>query len=141
MKNRTAFPPILGGLGLSFACGSGNRTSPGGKTPRAGASGGGADAGSSGAGASGGGADSGGSTGDGWLTPTACEPMTSEGEPIRVSLDGDAIAAKNVNGLTFKGFGVLSANGTSELLMDYKSDTPNATPRCWRSCSAARAPS
>ena len=31
----------------------------------------------------------------------------------------------NVNGLTFKGFGVLSANGTSAVLMDYKSQHPD----------------
>ncbi len=35
-----------------------------------------------------------------------------------------AAAAKNVNGLTFKGFGVLSANSTSALLLDYKSQHP-----------------
>ncbi len=32
--------------------------------------------------------------------------------------------ATNVNGLTFKGFGVLSANGTSALLLDYKAQHP-----------------
>ena len=37
-----------------------------------------------------------------------------------------AAAAQNRNGLTFKGFGVLSANGTSELLMDYKAEHPEA---------------
>ncbi|MBX7444595.1 MULTISPECIES: family 16 glycoside hydrolase [unclassified Arthrobacter] len=37
--------------------------------------------------------------------------------------DVDA-AAKNRNGLTFKGFGVLSANSTSSLLMDYKAQQP-----------------
>ncbi|MGW0520841.1 RICIN domain-containing protein [Crossiella sp. NPDC003009] len=42
----------------------------------------------------------------------------------RVVLDGSDIKAGNVNGLTFKGFGLLSANGTSELLMDYKSQHP-----------------
>jgi len=41
-----------------------------------------------------------------------------------IALDGSNIKATNVNGLTFKGFGVLSANGTSELLMDYKSEHP-----------------
>ena len=35
-----------------------------------------------------------------------------------------AAAAKNVNGLTFKGFGILSANSTSALLLDYKSQHP-----------------
>ena len=40
-------------------------------------------------------------------------------------LDGTNIKATNVNGLTFKGFGVLSANGTSALLMDYKAQHPD----------------
>lgn len=35
-------------------------------------------------------------------------------------------AAQNVNGLTFKGFGVLSANSTSALLLDYKAQHPEA---------------
>lgn len=43
---------------------------------------------------------------------------------IQVLLDGNDIKADNVNGLTFKGFGVLSANSTSALLMDYKSEQP-----------------
>jgi hypothetical protein len=50
--------------------------------------------------------------------------MAVSGAPTSVSLDGNAIASGNVHGLTFKGFGVLSANGTSELLMDYKSEHP-----------------
>jgi hypothetical protein len=41
-----------------------------------------------------------------------------------VVLDGNNTKSGNVNGLTFKGFGVLSANGTSALLMDYKSEHP-----------------
>jgi len=41
-----------------------------------------------------------------------------------ITVDGDDIAADNVNGLTFKGFGVLSANSTSAVLMDYKSEQP-----------------
>ena len=41
-------------------------------------------------------------------------------------VDGNNVRAGNVNGLTFKGFGVLSANGTSEVLMDYKSQHPDA---------------
>jgi hypothetical protein len=41
-----------------------------------------------------------------------------------IALDGNDIASTNVNGLTFKGFGVLSANGTSALLMDYKAEHP-----------------
>ncbi|WP_454261547.1 hypothetical protein [Pseudoxanthomonas mexicana] len=35
-----------------------------------------------------------------------------------------AAAAQNRNGLTFKGFGVLSANSTSALLLDYKAQHP-----------------
>ncbi|NGY65260.1 sugar-binding protein [Lentzea sp. NEAU-D13] len=43
----------------------------------------------------------------------------------RIVLNGNDIKAGNVNGLTFKGFGLLSANSTSELLMDYKSQHPD----------------
>ncbi|RAV05097.1 S-layer homology domain-containing protein [Paenibacillus sp. YN15] len=43
---------------------------------------------------------------------------------VKVLLDGNDIKADNVNGLTFKGFGVLSANSTSALLMDYKAEHP-----------------
>ncbi|KAB8290925.1 family 16 glycoside hydrolase [Bifidobacterium avesanii] len=48
--------------------------------------------------------------------------------PIDVVVNGAdvATAAKSVNGLTFKGFGVLSANSTSSLLMDYKAQNPEA---------------
>ncbi|WNS44135.1 S-layer homology domain-containing protein [Paenibacillus sp. MMS20-IR301] len=45
---------------------------------------------------------------------------------VRVNLDGNDINQENVNGLTFKGFGVLSGNSTSALLMDYKSEQPEA---------------
>lgn len=45
---------------------------------------------------------------------------------VKVLLDGNDIPSNNVNGLTFKGFGVLSANSTSALLMDYKSEHPEA---------------
>jgi hypothetical protein len=45
---------------------------------------------------------------------------------VKVLLDGNDIPSNNVNGLTFKGFGVLSANSTSALLMDYKSEYPEA---------------
>lgn len=45
---------------------------------------------------------------------------------VKVLLDGNDIKADNVNGLTFKGFGVLSANSTSALLMDYKAEHPEA---------------
>lgn len=47
---------------------------------------------------------------------------------VTVSVDGDSVdaAAKNVNGLPYKGFGVLSGNSTSNLLIDYKYQHPEA---------------
>ncbi len=60
----------------------------------------------------------------GFIAPVACEPVVASGTATSIALDGNDIASSNVNGLTFKGFGVLSANGTSELLMDYKSEHP-----------------
>lgn len=77
--------------------------------------------------ASGGAASTGGTVGAGGATTTiptvvACPAATGTANPI--TIDGGDIKATNVNGLTFKGFGVLSANGTSELLMDYKSEHP-----------------
>lgn len=49
----------------------------------------------------------------------------AEIDPIyEVVLNGNDIKADNVNGLTFKGFGAVSANSTSALLMDYKSEQP-----------------
>ncbi|WP_434716438.1 hypothetical protein [Lacticaseibacillus paracasei] len=61
-----------------------------------------------------------------WLmVPSAVRADTQKPEDsVAVHLDGKDIAASNVNGLTFKGFGVLSGNGTSALLMDYKSEQP-----------------
>ncbi|HEY5956850.1 MAG TPA: hypothetical protein VIV60_09870, partial [Polyangiaceae bacterium] len=55
---------------------------------------------------------------------TLCGTVAAAGTTTAVSIDGTNIVSTNVNGLTFKGFGVLSANGTSELLMDYKSERP-----------------
>ncbi|WP_345801391.1 family 16 glycoside hydrolase [Microbacterium sp. AZCO] len=48
-------------------------------------------------------------------------------DSVTVTVDGAdvAAAAQNRNGLTFKGFGVLSANSTSALLLDYKSQHPD----------------
>jgi len=51
--------------------------------------------------------------------------MAGAGTATTITVDGTNIATTNVNGLTFKGFGVLSANGTSALLMDYKSQHPD----------------
>lgn len=47
---------------------------------------------------------------------------------VEVVIDGRDVedAAGNVNGLTYKGFGVLSANSTSNLLIDYKYESPYA---------------
>jgi hypothetical protein len=46
--------------------------------------------------------------------------------PVEVTVNAGDIASQNVNGLTFKGFGVLSANSTSALLLDYKAQHPQA---------------
>ena len=46
-----------------------------------------------------------------------------------VTVDGDQIQSENINGLTFKGFGLLSGNSTSDLLMDYKAENPEAYAR------------
>jgi hypothetical protein len=58
------------------------------------------------------------------IAPVVCEPTESSGDPTRILIDGSEIPADNRNGLTFKGFGVLSANGTSALLLDYKAMHP-----------------
>ena len=61
--------------------------------------------------------------------PTSAAAASTAGAvappPVPVQVDANAIAAANVNGLTFKGFGVLSANSTSALLMDYKAQHPD----------------
>lgn len=58
--------------------------------------------------------------------------VAADSTPIAVAVNAADIAAGNVNGLTFKGFGVLSANSTSALLMDYKSQHPEAYVRMLR---------
>ena len=58
-------------------------------------------------------------------TTTVCGTVAATGTATAVSVDGNNIVSTNVNGLTFKGFGVLTANGTSELLMDYKAEHPD----------------
>ncbi|WP_238650344.1 S-layer homology domain-containing protein [Paenibacillus piscarius] len=64
------------------------------------------------------------------MFPTLGESVASASETtasaVRIQLDGEDIKEGNVNGLTFKGFGVLSGNSTSALLMDYKSEQPEA---------------
>lgn len=54
------------------------------------------------------------------------DAIQNEASMVKILLDGNDIKADNVNGLTFKGFGVLSANSTSALLMDYKAEHPEA---------------
>jgi hypothetical protein len=71
-----------------------------------------------------GGTSTGGNGQTGGGAPT-CPATTVSGTTTNVTIDGNNIASTNVNGLPFKGFGVLSANGTSELLMDYKSEHPD----------------
>ena len=66
----------------------------------------------------------GGGAAGGMDMPVACEPISGAATATSIALDGSNIKATNLNGLTFKGFGALSANGTSALLMDYKSEHP-----------------
>jgi hypothetical protein len=54
----------------------------------------------------------------------ACGEPAGTAATTNLTLDGNTIGSDNRNGLTFKGFGVLSANGTSALLMDYKAEHP-----------------
>ena len=109
--------------------GSGGMAPPDGAAGKGGSGSGGvvatgASAGSSGTPDGGGGnAPTGGRGGSGGV-PVACGGYTGTGTATTLALDGDNIKASNVNGLTFKGFGVLSANGTSEVLIDYKSEHP-----------------
>ncbi len=50
-------------------------------------------------------------------------PETKTGEIV---INGDDIKKDSVNGLTYKGFGLLSGNSSSDLLMDYKAENPEA---------------
>ncbi|WP_437573842.1 sugar-binding protein [Sorangium sp. So ce887] len=99
----------------------GSTPSPGGATAGSGGTSTGGSGASDGSGASGGEGQAG--SGEA-ISPVACEELTDVGSATSISLDGINIQSGNVNGLTFKGFGVLSANSTSELLMDYKSEHP-----------------
>ncbi|MBN9215081.1 MAG: hypothetical protein ABS62_00095 [Microbacterium sp. SCN 70-200] len=58
----------------------------------------------------------------------AAPAIAAPTDTVTVNVTGAdvATAAQNRNGLTFKGFGVLSANSTSALLMDYKAQHPDA---------------
>ncbi|SFC34914.1 protein of unknown function [Nocardioides terrae] len=62
-------------------------------------------------------------------TATPAVAAAGSGAPedaVQITVKGTdvAAAAQNRNGLTFKGFGVLTANSTSSLLMDYKAEHP-----------------
>lgn len=109
------------GAGLGAASSSGGSGASSGTTNAAGVSG--SSGGSAGAGGSAAG-DDGGDQPEGGVPAVACESMAVVGTPTVVTIDGNDIKTSNVNGLTFKGFGVLSANGTSELLLDYKAQHP-----------------
>ena len=109
--------------------GSGGVANSGGANIAGGTTGKGGQPGSGGTPTSGGasGKDAGTSSGtsDSGAAPVTCPASTVTGTPTSLAIDGNNIKATNVNGLTFKGFGVLSANGTSALLMDYKSQHPD----------------
>ncbi|KOU62366.1 GH59 galactosidase [Streptomyces sp. MMG1533] len=72
----------------------------------------------------------------GWLSLAAATAMAlaagvvtapaahTADDPVEVVVNGDDVRADNVNGLTYKGLGVLSCNSTSNLLMDYKAEHP-----------------
>ena len=57
--------------------------------------------------------------------PTMAQAAVTDPVVVNVTGADVAAAALNKNGLTFKGFGVLSANSTSALLLDYKSQHPD----------------
>ncbi|MFI8946516.1 GH59 galactosidase [Streptomyces sp. NPDC053750] len=62
----------------------------------------------------------------GVITAPAAHPAD---DPVEVVVDGHDVRGDNVNGLTYKGLGVLSCNSTSNLLMDYKAEHPD---RYWQ---------
>ncbi|MDU0348912.1 hypothetical protein, partial [Actinomyces sp. MRS3W] len=57
---------------------------------------------------------------------TTDDPPAPDDAVTDITVDAADIAATNVNGLTFKGFGVLTGNSSSALLMDYKAQHPEA---------------
>jgi chitodextrinase len=56
-------------------------------------------------------------------------PATAAEDPVDVVVDGLDVRADNVNGLPYKGLGLISANSTSNLLMDYRAEQPD---RYWQ---------
>jgi hypothetical protein len=59
----------------------------------------------------------------GWGTATLPAAIAADGA-VEVVVDGLNVHKDNVNGLPYKGLGLLSANSTSNLLMDYKAEHP-----------------
>ncbi|MFB6756440.1 GH59 galactosidase [Streptomyces sp. NPDC056353] len=57
----------------------------------------------------------------GLIAAPAAHPVDG---PVEIVVDGNDVRADNVNGLTYKGLGLLSCNSTSNLLMDYKAEHP-----------------
>lgn len=68
------------------------------------------------------------------------EAQQAAASTVSVSLNGNDIKADNINGLTFKGFGVLSGNSSSALLMDYKSEQPEVYAALLRNLFAGENP-
>ena len=56
----------------------------------------------------------------------AWEGVVGYDEMVTVNGDDVDTAAANLNGLTYKGWGMLNGNSTSNLLMDYKAENPAA---------------
>ncbi|GAA1288221.1 glycoside hydrolase family 30 protein [Streptomyces aureus] len=65
----------------------------------------------------------------GVLVAPANAAGTDPAPTTQITVDGDDVRAGNVNGLTYKGLGLLSCNSTSNLLMDYKAEHPE---RYWQ---------
>jgi len=61
---------------------------------------------------------------DGDVEKIIDDAVATDAEVFDIAVDAAKIAVDNRNGLTFKGFGTLSANSTSAVLMDYKSQHP-----------------
>ena len=58
---------------------------------------------------------------------SALERAVKNATPTEIVIKGSDVeaAAKNMNGLTYKGFGMLNGNSTSNLLLDYKAENPD----------------
>lgn len=51
-------------------------------------------------------------------------PAHADTAPVQITVNGTDVRKDNTNGLTYKGLGLVSANSTSNLLMDYKAEHP-----------------